>query len=229
MSRRPALASPRPHAADAGPLAGLGSRLDGGRALSGSVYFFETNTPAYPIVIPPPGQPNRSRRSSGCAWRLAAASAITWLTLLLTAPRLPVSWPFGLAEALLTIGLLLLTNGWLVLLVRLNWENSLLSKCRFRTGFAIVALWWIAAFAAILATIGWATTPHPFCVSNRKFRLSKILAVQFGLKGGSNSLIFTKIFAVRDAFLLIAAVFNCHALTFGWREQRVCNPRARNG
>ena len=83
---------------------------------------------------------------------------IIWLTLLLTAPQLPVSWPFGLEEALLTIGLLLLTNGWLVLLIRLNWENSLLSKWRFRTGFAVVALWWMAVFAMILATIGWATT-----------------------------------------------------------------------
>ena len=86
--------------------------------------------------------------------------AITWLTLLLTAPQLPVSWPFGFEEVLLTIGLLLLTNGWLVLLVRLNWENSLLSKYRFRTGFAVVALWWMAVFAVILATIGWTTTVH---------------------------------------------------------------------
>ena len=85
---------------------------------------------------------------------------ITWLTFLLMAPQLPVSWPFGFEEALLTIGLLLLTNGWLVLLVRLNWENSILSKWRFRTGFAILALWWIAVFAAIFATIGWATTVH---------------------------------------------------------------------
>jgi hypothetical protein len=85
---------------------------------------------------------------------------MTWLTLLLSEPRLPISWPFGFEEALLTIGLLLLTNGWLALLVRLNWEHSLLSKCRFRIAFAIVALSWIAAFAAILATIGWVTTPH---------------------------------------------------------------------
>jgi hypothetical protein len=85
---------------------------------------------------------------------------ITWLTLLLAAPYLPVSWPFGLQEALLTIGLLLLTNGWLVLLVRLNWENSVLGKWRFRTGFAVVALWWIAVFTAILTALGWATAVH---------------------------------------------------------------------
>jgi hypothetical protein len=85
---------------------------------------------------------------------------ITWLTFLLMRPQLPVSWPFGFEEALLTIGLLLLTNGWLVLLVRLNWENSTLSKYRFRTGFAMVALWWIAVFTAIFATLGWVTTVH---------------------------------------------------------------------
>ena len=85
---------------------------------------------------------------------------ITWLTFVLAAPRLPVSWPFDFQKALLTIGLLLLTNGWLALLVRLNWENSVLSKWRFRTGFAVVALWWIAVFTAILATLGWVTTVH---------------------------------------------------------------------
>jgi hypothetical protein len=97
-------------------------------------------------------------------WRLRLAIGgclvITWLTLLLVAPQLPVSWPFGLEEALLTIGLLLLTNGWLVLLVRLNWENSVLSKFRFQTSFAIIALWWIAVFTAIFVTLGWATTVH---------------------------------------------------------------------
>jgi hypothetical protein len=85
---------------------------------------------------------------------------ISWLTLQCAAPRLPVSWPFGFEEALLTIGLLLLTNGWLALLVRLDWEDSILSKCRFRTGFAIVALWWMAAFTALFATLGWVTTTH---------------------------------------------------------------------
>jgi hypothetical protein len=85
---------------------------------------------------------------------------ISWLTLLIATPQLPVSSPFGFEEALLTIGLLLLTKGWLALLVRLNWENSVLSRCRFRTGFAIVALWWIAVFTAIFRALGWATTPH---------------------------------------------------------------------
>ncbi len=85
---------------------------------------------------------------------------IIWFMFLLIAPQLPVGWPFGFEEALLTIGLLLLTNGWLVLLVRLNWENSLLSRYRFRGGFAVVAPWWMGVFALILTAIGWAMTAH---------------------------------------------------------------------
>jgi hypothetical protein len=85
---------------------------------------------------------------------------ITWLTLLMAAPQLPVSWPFGFEQALLTTGLLLLTNDWLLLLVRSNWENSLLSKCRFQIGFAIVVLWWIAVLSGVLATISWVMTRH---------------------------------------------------------------------
>jgi hypothetical protein len=93
--------------------------------------------------------------------------AITWLTFLVTASRAPVSRPFGFEASLLTIVLLLLTGGWLMLLVRSNWENSLLNKCRFRTGFVIVALGWIAVLAAIFATIGWTTAPHVHVVFPR--------------------------------------------------------------
>jgi hypothetical protein len=85
---------------------------------------------------------------------------IAWLTLLIAAPQLPVGWPFGFEEALLTTGLLLLSNAWLLLLIRCNWENSTLGKCRFQIGFAVVALWWIALLWGILATIGWAMTSH---------------------------------------------------------------------
>jgi hypothetical protein len=86
--------------------------------------------------------------------------AVIWLTLLLAVPQLPVSWPFELEQSFLTIELLLLTNAWLVLLVRLNWQNSVLSKCRFRTAFVVIALYWIAVFTALFVTLGWATPTH---------------------------------------------------------------------
>jgi hypothetical protein len=91
---------------------------------------------------------------------IGACLAVTWLTLLIAAPQLPVSWPFGFEQALLTTGLLLLTNGWLLLFVRLNWENSLLGKYRFQIGFAVIVLWWIALLSGVLAAIGWAMTRH---------------------------------------------------------------------
>ena len=46
--------------------------------------------------------------------------AITWVILQMAAPRMPESWPFGLEETLLTIGLLLLTNACLLLLIPSN-------------------------------------------------------------------------------------------------------------
>jgi hypothetical protein len=89
---------------------------------------------------------------------------LTWITLLIAAPKLPVSWPFGFEQALLTTALLLLTNGWLLLLIRRNWENSLLGKYRFQISLAAVVLWWIALFVGILATIGWVSIPHAHLV-----------------------------------------------------------------
>src|SRR5262249_31466088 len=89
---------------------------------------------------------------------------ITWVTLLIVAPRLPVSWPFGFEQGLLTTALLLLTNGWLLLLIRHNWENSFLGKYHFQISFAAVALCWLIFLAGTLATIGWAATPHTHLV-----------------------------------------------------------------
>ena len=122
--------------------------------------FFRNRYACLPYRYPAAWTAEQITTFSGLRLAIGGCLIIIWFTFLLTAPQLPVGWPFGYEEALLTIGLLLLTNGWLALLVRLNWENSLLSKCRFRTGFAALALWWIAVFAVILATIGWATTLH---------------------------------------------------------------------
>jgi hypothetical protein len=85
---------------------------------------------------------------------------LAWLALLIAAPRLPVTWPFGFEQALLTVALLLLTNRWLRLLTRCNWENSSLGNYRFQISFAAVAVSWIVLLFGIFATISWAATPH---------------------------------------------------------------------
>ena len=91
---------------------------------------------------------------------MGVSLAITWVILQMAAPRMPESWPFGLEETLLTIGLLLLTHAWLLLLIPSNWEHSIFSKLRFAYSFAILALWWITLLSAILVTIGLATMRH---------------------------------------------------------------------
>jgi hypothetical protein len=85
---------------------------------------------------------------------------ITWLAFLIATPQLSVSWPFGFEQALFTTALLLLTNAWLLLLMRCNWQNSILGRWRPPIGFAIVALWWAILLSAVLVSIGWATTNH---------------------------------------------------------------------
>lgn len=91
---------------------------------------------------------------------MGVSLAITWIILQMTASRMPDSWPFGLEQTLLTIGLLLLSNGWLLLLIPSNWEHSIFSKMRFAYSFAALALWWITLLSGILVTIGLATMRH---------------------------------------------------------------------
>jgi hypothetical protein len=122
--------------------------------------FFRNQFAGRPYRYPDTWTAEQAKTFALLRLAIAGCVGISWLTLLAAQPQLPVSWPFGLEEALFTIGLLLLTNGWLALLVRWNWENSALCRFRFRTGFAIVALWWIAVFTALYVALGWAMTPH---------------------------------------------------------------------
>jgi hypothetical protein len=77
--------------------------------------------------------------------------------LRMAAPRMPESWPFGLAETILTVGLLLLVNAWVLLLVPSNWEYTV-RKLGFATAMGVLALWWIATLGALLWTIELAAT-----------------------------------------------------------------------
>jgi hypothetical protein len=71
----------------------------------------------------------------------------------MAAPRMPESWPFGLQETLLTVGLLLLSNAWLLLLIPSNWENTILDKVGFATTIGVLACWWTTLLGAVLLTI----------------------------------------------------------------------------
>ena len=84
---------------------------------------------------------------------IGAALILTWATLQMAAPRMPESWPFGLQETILTVGLLLLSNAWLLLLIPSNWENTILDKVGFATTIGVLAWWWTTLLGAVLLTI----------------------------------------------------------------------------
>jgi hypothetical protein len=81
----------------------------------------------------------------------------TWGILRMAAPRMPESWPFGLVETILTVGLLLLINAWVLLLVPSNWEYTV-RKAGFATTMGVLALWWFTVLVALLWIIELAAT-----------------------------------------------------------------------
>jgi hypothetical protein len=84
---------------------------------------------------------------------------ITWVTFFCAEPRMPQSWPFGFAQMSLAIGLLLLTNGWLLLLSPSNWENSIIGRIGFRATMRVLVWWWVILVGALLLAITFAVRP----------------------------------------------------------------------
>jgi hypothetical protein len=92
---------------------------------------------------------------------IGVALGITWMILEVAAPRMPQSWPFGFAEVVLTIGLLLLTNAWLLLLMPSKWENSAVGKVSFGATMGILVWWWTTFLGALILAIMMAVAPAP--------------------------------------------------------------------
>jgi hypothetical protein len=153
------LAPSRPQSADAG------RPVEFGRCLDGSCAFpvrsgFPQSIAGLSYRYPETWTSDQIKLFEWIRLSIGRGLLVTWVALLIAAPRLPVSWPFGVEQALLTTALLLLTNGWLRPLIRCNGGNSPLGKYRFQISFAAVALSWIAMLFAILATISWAANLH---------------------------------------------------------------------
>jgi hypothetical protein len=63
---------------------------------------------------------------------------------------------------ILTVGLLLLSNAWLVLLIPSNWENSIASKMSFGTTMGILVWWWTTLLGGLIVVIALAARPVHF-------------------------------------------------------------------
>lgn len=91
---------------------------------------------------------------------LGFALGITWAILLLLAPRMPQSWPFGLAPMGLTVALLLLTNAWLLLLMPSKWENGIIGRIGFSAAMGVMVWWWTTLVGTLLLAIVFAVQPE---------------------------------------------------------------------
>ena len=87
------------------------------------------------------------------------ALALTWGFLLLAAPQMPSSAPFGVLPALLLICLLLLTNAWVRLMIPSEWKHTFIGKmkCKHAVGCLLV-VWTILLGGQLFAIAKSATS-----------------------------------------------------------------------
>jgi len=55
---------------------------------------------------------------------------------------MPQSAPFGLAEVIFTIVLLLLTNAWVLLVIPLDWQHTFVGRMNFDRAVCFILVWW---------------------------------------------------------------------------------------
>ena len=88
---------------------------------------------------------------------IGIALIAAWVGLLVSSPAMPHSSPFGLAEVVLTIVLLLLTNAWVLLVIRLDWQHTFVGKMNFDRAVCFILLWWTILLSASVFAIVQAT------------------------------------------------------------------------
>jgi hypothetical protein len=130
-----------------------------GMALIRIALFFRRQFARVPHRYPCNWTSNQTGIFEQVRMSIGVALGVTWASLELAAPWMPQSWPFGLAEMVLTVGLLLLSNAWLLLLIPSNWEHSIASKVSFGTTMGILVWWWTALLGGLLVAIALAAWP----------------------------------------------------------------------
>jgi hypothetical protein len=96
---------------------------------------------------------NQSKLFEQVRMVIGIAVGMTWVVFGFAVPRMPQNWPFGLSEVILTIGLLLLSNAWLLLLIPSDWEHSVARKVRFKTIMSMLVGWWAILITGLLVAI----------------------------------------------------------------------------
>ena len=68
--------------------------------------------------------------------------ALTWGCLMIAAPRMPSSVPFGMLPALFLIFLLLLTTAWVRLMIPTQWKDCFIGRMKFEHAFGCLLVLW---------------------------------------------------------------------------------------
>lgn len=86
----------------------------------------------------------------------------TWLVLFAASPFLPMRYPFSQSNAVLLIGLLLLTYTWVVMARPHHWTVAPLAHAKFNLVLCTVVIWWTTALGLVLYWIARLSIPQIF-------------------------------------------------------------------
>ena len=98
---------------------------------------------------------------------IGIALIAAWVSLLVSAPAMPQSAPFGVTEVVLTIVLLLLTNAWALLVIPLDWQHTFVGRMNFDRAISFILMWWTVLLGASVFVIVQSATEaaeHPVYV-----------------------------------------------------------------
>ena len=92
--------------------------------------------------------------------RIAIGFALlpTWAFLLVAAPQMPNSAPFGVLPALFLIVLLLLTNAWVRLMIPSEWKHTFIGKMKSRHAVGCLLVLWTILLGGSVFAIAKSTT-----------------------------------------------------------------------
>jgi hypothetical protein len=113
--------------------------------------FLYRNFVGVPQRYPRTWTPAQCRLMNGFRLFIGVALSALWIALLIATPQMPTSWPFGFLEVVSLAALLLLTNGWILLVLPRDWERFGQQTKRFSLATGALMLWW----ALMLSGTAW--------------------------------------------------------------------------
>jgi hypothetical protein len=130
-----------------------------------SIIFVYRNAMGVPQRYPRPWTAEQCRLMNAFRLFIGLALSALWIALLIVAPKMPTNWPFGLLEAVSLGALLLLTNGWILLVLPRDWEHlGRQTTKRFSLTITALLLWWALMLGCTVWILAKASVLRPLPV-----------------------------------------------------------------